>query len=95
MTLSQIIEALPPRVYIRSGELVIQFSTPADLANRITETQAAFATVERLEPARPDTRIRGKAAGRPSASAHGESTGATEVENNPYSPTRPADGKED
>jgi hypothetical protein len=33
MNLAQIIEALPPRVYLRSGELVIHFSTPGDLAS--------------------------------------------------------------
>jgi len=61
MNLAQIIEALPPRVYLRSGELVIHFSTPGDLASRIAETQAAFSGLDRVEPARPDTRGRGKA----------------------------------
>ena len=50
MNLAQIIEALPPRVYLRSGELVIHFSTPGDLASRISETQAAFSGLERPEP---------------------------------------------
>ena len=70
MNLAQIIEVLPPRVYLRSGELVVQFSTPTDLANRISETQVAFCALERVEPARPDTRARGKATGRSSSSAY-------------------------
>jgi hypothetical protein len=37
MNLSQIIEALPPQVHIRRGELVIHFSTPADLIGRVAE----------------------------------------------------------
>jgi hypothetical protein len=55
MNLAQIIEALPPRVYLRSGELVIHFSTPGDLASRISETQAAFSGLERPE-SRPAAR---------------------------------------
>ena len=42
MNLSQIIEALPLQVYVRRGELVIHFSTPADLIGRLTETSAAL-----------------------------------------------------
>jgi len=56
MNLAQIVEALPPRVYLRSGELVIHFSTPVDLVGRIAETQAAFSALDKLEPARPDSR---------------------------------------
>ncbi len=68
MNLAQILEALPPRVYLRSGELVIQFSTPADLAARVAETQAAFADIERPETSRSDGRTRGRSAGRSPAS---------------------------
>jgi hypothetical protein len=64
MNLAQILEALPPRVYLRSSELVIQFSTPTDLAARVAETQAAFAEIERPEASRSDGRTRGRSAGR-------------------------------
>lgn len=37
MNLSQIIEALPFQVYVRRGELVIHFSTPADLIGRLAD----------------------------------------------------------
>ena len=58
MNLSQIIEALPLQVYVRRGELVIHFSTPADLINRLTETSAALSELDR----QADTsRIDGKA----------------------------------
>ena len=58
MNLSQIIEALPLQVYVRRGELVIHFSTPGDLINRIAETSAALSEVDR----QTDTsRIDGKA----------------------------------
>jgi hypothetical protein len=46
MSLSQIIEALPLPVY-RRGELVIHFSTPADLINRLAETSAALSELDR------------------------------------------------
>jgi hypothetical protein len=42
MNLSQIIEALPLQVYVRRGELVIHFSTPADLVSRVPETSAVL-----------------------------------------------------
>jgi hypothetical protein len=47
MNLSQIIEALPLQVYVRRGELVIHFSTPADLIGRLAETSAALSDLER------------------------------------------------
>jgi hypothetical protein len=47
MNLSRIIEALPLQVYVRRGELVIHFSTPSDLINRLVETSAALADLER------------------------------------------------
>jgi len=58
MNLAQIIEALPLQVYVRRGELVIHFSTPADLINRLAETSAALSELDR----QTDTpRIDGKA----------------------------------
>jgi hypothetical protein len=58
MNLAQIIEALPLQVYVRRGELVIHFSTPADLITRLAETSAALSELDR----QADTsRIDGKA----------------------------------
>jgi hypothetical protein len=74
MNLAQILEALPPRVYLRSGELVIQFSTPTDLAARMAETQAALADIERPETARSDGRTRGRSAGRSPTGPTGHGT---------------------
>ncbi len=47
MNLAQIIEALPLQVYVRRGELVIHFSTPADLINRLAETSGALSELDR------------------------------------------------
>jgi hypothetical protein len=95
MSLADILKALPPRVYLRSGELVIQFSTPGDLVARVAETQAALSELERPELSRSDARTRGRANGRASSISHGETTGVTEVENYPSPGTRTSDGKED
>lgn len=54
MTLAQIIEALALQVYVRRGELVIHFSSPSDLVNRVAEC------VWRL----PNWRHRGRTSGR-------------------------------
>ena len=55
MNLAQTINALPLQVYIRRGELVIHFSTPADLVSRLAETSVALAELERQgDPSRPD-----------------------------------------
>jgi hypothetical protein len=48
MNLAQIIEALPLQVYVRRGEIVIHFSTPADLINRLAETSAALSATVRF-----------------------------------------------
>jgi hypothetical protein len=57
MNLAQIIDALPLQVYLRRGELVIQFSTPVDLISRLTETAAALSDLERqLDGGRQDGR---------------------------------------
>ena len=94
MNLAQILEMLPPRVYLRSGELVIHFSTPGDLVARVAETQAALSELERPDLSRPDARTRGRANGRSSSTAitHGE---ATSVVEGPGSLGRLSDGKED
>ena len=46
MNLAQIIAALPLQVYVCRGELVIHFSTPTDLVNRLAETSAALADLD-------------------------------------------------
>src|ERR1019366_10170951 len=93
MNLAQIIEALPPRVYLRSGELVIHFSTPGDLVTRVAETQAALSAIERPELTRSDTRMRGRTNGRSSLNSHGESTGVAEIENYSGSAARTSEGR--
>jgi hypothetical protein len=47
MNLARLIEALPLQVYVRRGELVIHFSTPVDLVNRVAETSAALSELDR------------------------------------------------
>lgn len=37
MNLAQILETLPPRLYLRSGELVIHFSIPGEPVARTLE----------------------------------------------------------
>jgi hypothetical protein len=55
MNLAQIIEVLPLQVYVRRGELVIHFSTPADLINRLAETSSALSDLDRqAETSRTD-----------------------------------------
>jgi hypothetical protein len=95
MNLAQILETLPPRVYLRSGELVIQFSTPGDLIARVSETQPAFSELERPDLPRSDARTRGRTNGRSSSTSHGETTSVAEVENYPRSAARTSEGKED
>jgi len=95
MNLSQIIEALPLQVYLRSGELVIHFSTPGDLVARVAETQAALSALDRPELTRSDTRTRGRTNGRSSSISNGESTNVTEIENNSGSAARNPEGKEE
>jgi hypothetical protein len=73
MNLSQIIEALPLQVYVRRGELVIHFSTPADLVNRVAEASAALSDLDRpADPSRTDgkaDRAGRRGSGRPVAVA--------------------------
>jgi len=47
MNLTQIIDALPLQVYLRRGELVIHYSTPSDLVNRLAETSAVLSDLDR------------------------------------------------
>jgi hypothetical protein len=94
MNLEQIIDSLPPRVYLRSGELVIHFSTPGDLVARVTETQAALSAIDRPEPLRSDARTRGRIGGRSASIGQGEMTGATEVGDYHGSAARTQEGKE-
>ena len=55
MNLAQIIEVLPLQVYVRRGELVIHFSTPADLIGRLAEASAALSELDRqADISRPD-----------------------------------------
>lgn len=73
MTLTQLIDSLPPQVYLRRGELVIHFSGPADLVARLAETAAVLADLERSsEGGRIDKTERGR--GRPSARSVPSST---------------------
>jgi hypothetical protein len=81
MNLTQIIEALPPQVYVRRGELVIHFSNPADLVSRIAETSAAIADLDRqADPLRTDGKAdRGRrGAGRSVGSTTSRSEAETE-----------------
>jgi hypothetical protein len=78
MNLAQIIEVLPLQVYVRRGELVIHFSSPADLAGRLAETSAALAELEASrndgKPERPGRRGPGRSAagnGRPEGDVDG------------------------
>ena len=73
MTLAQIIDALPLQVYVRRGELVIHFSTPADLVSRLAETSAALAELDASRPDGKVDRISKRAIGRPAASVRSES----------------------
>jgi hypothetical protein len=89
MNLAQIIEALPLQVYVRRGELVVHFSTPADLINRLAETSAALSELDR----QADTsRIDGKAdrAGR-RGSSRSVSTGGARPEGDPEGPATDLD----
>ena len=87
MNLIQIIESLPPQVYIRRGELVIHFSSPADLTSRVSETAASLAQLERTmaEPVRQEAKVeRGrKGSPRPGMSDAVQTSLTTETEDNP------------
>ena len=71
MNINQIIEVLPLQVYLRRGELVIHFSSPADLVSRLAETSAAIAELDtgRADPKADRTVRRGRPAGNGRADA--------------------------
>ena len=79
MNLAQIIEALPLQVYVRRGELVIHFSTPADLINRLAETSATLSELDRqADASRTDGKAdRGNRRGSRSALTGGVPEGST------------------
>ena len=60
MNLTQIIEALPPLVYMRRGELVVQFATPADLTARVAELSSVLSQLDQESGRSGDTRARGR-----------------------------------
>jgi hypothetical protein len=93
MNLTQIIEALPPQVYVRRGELAIHFSTPADLVNRVAETSAALSDLERpADPSRTDGKAdrvgrRGNSRSAVTGGARPEVEGEGGSANDPEQPT--------
>jgi len=60
MNLSQVVEVLPPLVYARRGELVIQFATPADLVGRVAELSAVLTQLDQESSRTADPRGRNK-----------------------------------
>lgn len=60
MTLSQVVEALPPLVYLRRGELVVQFATPADLVGRVAELSSVLTLLDQESSRTGDQRGRNK-----------------------------------
>jgi hypothetical protein len=94
MNLAQIIEALPLQVYVRRGELVIHFSTPADLVNRVAETSAVLSDLERpVDPSRTDGKTdrvgrRGNNRSVSTGSARSEVEAEGGSANDPEQPTR-------
>ena len=69
-------------MYVRRGELVIHFSTAADLVNRIAETSASIADLDRqLETLRPDAkpeRAGRRASSRPVGASNSRSEGESD-----------------
>lgn len=89
MFISQIVEALPPQVYVRRGELVIQFDNPSDLVWRVAKLSAVLTQLDQ-DSGRPaaDGKNRGartgaRGAGNGSARGAGKSDSA---ENGPDVP---------
>ena len=46
MNLAQVVDVLPPLVYVRRGELVVQFATPADLVGRVAELSSVLTLLD-------------------------------------------------
>jgi hypothetical protein len=78
MNLTQIVEALPPLVYARRGELVIQFATPADLIGRVAELSSALGQLDQESSRTGDTRGRSRSLAR--TSGNGSTRGQLESE---------------
>lgn len=60
MNLTQIVEALPPLVYVRRGELVVQFATPSDLVGRVAELSSVLNQLDQESSRTGETRGRTK-----------------------------------
>ena len=60
MNLTQIFEVLSPLVYIRRGELIVQFGTPTDLVGRVAELSSVLTLLDQETRRRGDTRVRSK-----------------------------------
>lgn len=60
MNLLQVVEVLPPLVYVRRGELVIQFATPTDLVGRVAELSSLLTLVDQESGRTGDGRGRTK-----------------------------------
>ena len=78
MNLTQIVEALPPLVYARRGELVVQFASPADLVGRVAELSAVLTQLDQESSRAGDTRGRTRPLSR--ASGNGGTRGQLEPE---------------
>jgi hypothetical protein len=78
MNLSQVVDALPPLVYVRRGELVVQFATPADLVGRVAELSSVLALLDQESSRAADPRGRNKQL--PRTSGNGGARGQLEVE---------------
>ena len=83
MNISQIIDALPLQVYVRRGELVIHFSTPADLISRLAETSVLLSDLDRqAEAPQPDGKL-DRAGRRTNARLTGGARSDAEAEGSP------------
>ncbi len=60
MNLSQVVDVLPPLVYVRRGELVVQFATPADLVGRVAELSSVLSQLDQESNRTGDARGRTK-----------------------------------
>ncbi len=78
MNLSQVIDALPPLVYLRRGELVVQFATPADLVGRVAELSSVLTQLDQESSRAGDTRGRNRPLAR--TSGNGGTRGQLEPE---------------
>ena len=70
--LSEIIQCLPPQVYLRRGELIIHFSNPADLIARLVETAGILEDLATPDVRPADRQARGR---RPRASGSANGAG--------------------